>query len=222
MQSCQSQSNFDLSQISLNENIDNLHLEKLDLEEKDLYLSSDYSGYVIYDKEFLNYEGVNLEGRINSESNYERNKVSFWFSKENKLISLLDIDLYTHDECVKFLDVLTKKLGAPEYRYYRDKRERERENPTNYLWEDLINNRTYFLDVARDSETKKYGRAHLYVLKNSNTVLYNTMFDFPAYGYYKAFIKTRNEKQSSSYTYQQYVEDRVKAGRGKNETYYSK
>ena len=49
-QSCQSQSNFDLSEITLKENVKDLPLEKLNLEEKDLYLNPDkYSGYTVYD-----------------------------------------------------------------------------------------------------------------------------------------------------------------------------
>jgi len=222
VQSCQSQSNFDLSDITLNENIKDLPLEKLDLYEKDFFLSSEYSGYTIYDKQFLNFEEVELEGQIHANTNYKRNRVYFWFSKKDSIISILEIDLYTHDECTDFVNVLIEKLGPPDFRRYGDKREKERDNPSNYLWEDTVNNRTYFLDVYKDYETKKYERAHLYMLKNSDTIVYPIMFDFPEYGYYGRFIDERRKKQDPTYTYQQYLADKVKRGRGEYENYYTK
>ncbi|QXP59324.1 hypothetical protein [Olleya sp. HaHaR_3_96] len=222
LQSCISQSNFDLSDITLNENIKDLPIEKLDLYEKDFFLSSEYSGHTIYDKQFLNFKGVALEGRIHPNTNYLRNSVSFWFSKKDNIISILEINIHTHDECTEFVNVLIKKLGNPNYIRFENKKERERDNPSNYLWEDTVNNRTYFLDVYKDYQTKKYEKAHLYMLKNSDTIVYPTMFDFPEYGYYGEFIDERSKKQDPTYTYQQYVADKVKRGRGEYENYYTK
>jgi hypothetical protein len=211
-----------LSEITLKESLKDLPIESQGLKKESLFFCPDCFGYKFYEGEVLNYGGNDLSGGIYPNKNWQRNRTIFWFSKQTENLLLLEVNIYKEEDKGRFLNDLLSVLGLPSYRKYKDKHEKEKDNPKNYIWETKNHNKTYFLEIKENRVTKKDTSYNLYVVLNSNKELFEKILEFPSYSYYGDFIRERERKKDLTYTYQQYVEDKVKSGRGENNTYYTK
>jgi hypothetical protein len=224
LQSCNSQSNFDLLKFPLDTKVEDLSLNAIEVKKGSYYLGMDYKTYKIYDSKFLRIGDLDVAGRIYPDKNYERNVVNFCFSKKDSVITSIEVNVYTQDEKIEFIKKLKETLGKPKYTSFnlRTTKKGEKIKEVNgYVWENLYKNKTYFFKLykIRATSDPTFEEANLKIVSHSDEFLYSKILS--SFQYYEDYIEERERKGDLNYTYQQFVKDETKGGRAQYYIHYS-
>ncbi len=223
LESCNSQSNFDLLKFPLDTKVEDLSLNDIEVKKGSYYLGMDYKTYKIYNSKFLRIGNLDVAGRIYPNKNYERNVVNFCFSKKDSIITSLEINIYTEELDPEIMNRLSKKLGEPNFLGFDSQKDKEESKPDTYVWEDLKEKKTFFLHrtILSSEGKKKFKSLRLFIVNHSDRVMYNQILDFGDFQYYSDYIEERERKGDLNYTYQQFVKDETKGGRAQYYIHYS-
>lgn len=217
LQSCQSQSEFDLSSITFTEHINTL--PSANIKYKKIYNTEfvePQSYYETYNNELLFFYGATLAGRDNS----MKNRVSFHFNKTDSIIGKYKVHTYTIKSSEKLLETLQKMLGKAEFTHFTSIKDKQANNFSAKVWENREKNITWFLMYSlREIDDKTIKRGTLHVIDNSQVHFYESMLSGP-FQYYGDFIEYRKNHKTPNYTYQQFLEDERKKDKTPDNNYY--
>jgi len=197
--SCQSQSNFDLTNIKLNKNkISEIIPKDIDSKTFDSGLSGGDNKFtstksekiLIFNKE--NFAGKNPKA-------YSANSVFLMFNKKDSIVTKFTLNIFTPKQSEKLLKTLQNKLGDPNYTGYSLAEDKVNNNPSIFMWEDIKNNTFYHLHYTKQD----YGMdATLNVMPVKKVYP-----GLPGITYWESFTYERNKRKDNNYTYQQFIMD---------------
>lgn len=201
LQGCQSQSDFDLTEVKLNEQkvneivADEGSFNFQELSDKGPFYASSKS------EKFLIFNGVGLAGRIDPESQRARNGLNLYYSKNDSIVNKYQIFIYTYPESEKLLNTLMDKFGSPDYSHYKSAEAKASDNFDALIWEDQNNNRLYLLKYSPGFTQK----ANLEVKVNSSDPKILNLHG--SFSYWDDYLYERNKKDENGYTYQMFLEE---------------
>ncbi len=204
LQSCKSQPNFDLTELSLkSEKISSL---VPDIKNKTIYpYGGNGTEYVITKNyRFLNFNGVILIGRQSPNSKRGINGVSFYYNKKDSIINQYGVSIYSEKQAKDLLNALIEKLGKPDFTSYMRVEDKIDDNFDALLWEETTNNHLYLIRYGLDGTVK----ASLEVKNNSTNI--QDLYLTGEFGYWEDFLLSRKQKGDTNYTYQDYLKDELK------------
>ncbi|WP_289044021.1 hypothetical protein [uncultured Olleya sp.] len=198
------QSNFDLTKLSLNKDKINDVITK-DTKIKKYPLGNTNNEYISTKaEELLIFNNTSLIGRQNPDSNRGVNGINFYYNKKDSIIYKYQVFIYSKVQAEKLLSALKLKLGEPDYTGYMRLGDKEKEKFSSLLWEEKENNRLYLLNYSLD-ETEK---ARLEVKINSSDI--NELNLTASFSYWEDYLKVRNRKDNPNYTYQDFLDEKLK------------
>ncbi len=170
MQSCGSQTDFDLTQLTLKgEKIGDFVTKDMTKQVYPLVNKTvtDKEYIIVKSDKLLKFNSTNLIGRQNPNSHkYGINGVSFYYTKVDSIIYKYTISIYSKKQAKDLLKALYEKLGKPNYTSYRSAEDKEKNNFNALLWEDTVNNHLYQLRYGLNGTVK----ANLEVKNNSTNI----------------------------------------------------
>jgi|GEM_PF-3644876 len=203
-QGCQSQSNFDLIELSLNKDKINDVITK-DTKIKKYPLGNTNNEYISTKaEELLIFNNTSLIGSQNPDSNRGVNGINFYYNKKDSIIYKYQVFIYSKVQAEKLLSALKLKLGEPNYTGYMRFGDKEKDNFSSLLWEEKENNRLYLLNYSLN-ETEK---ARLEVKNNSSDI--NELNLTASFSYWEDYLKVRKRKDNLNYTYQDFLDEKLK------------
>ncbi len=221
MNRCKSQSkfNFDLSEEVLGKKISIItSINDVKFNKTPLSIGENYDCIESYSKQLLAFYNIDFEDTLVPDSNYGRNSVTFHFSKKDSIIGSYYLNTYTKESSKRLLELLQNKFGDSNFTHFRDKISKEKGEFDGKIWEDNVNNVTYFLNYKKrsmhDIETVE---GWLTVVDNSNTIFLENASS-GKFGYWSSYLSDRKRKGKENYTYQQFLIEKTEEG----EEYYEK
>lgn len=204
-QSCKSQSNFDLIELSLNKDKVNEIVPK-DSKVRTYPLGITENAYLSTKEEkLLTFNKVSLIGRQSQESKRGINGVNLYYNKKDSIIYKYQVFIYSEKQAIDLLSALKSKLGEPNYTKYMRFADKEKNDFSALLWEDTANNRLYLLDYGLDGTEK----AKLEVKENSSNIKELNLIG--SFGYWEDYLYARKKKDNpTSYTYQDFLAEKIK------------
>jgi hypothetical protein len=214
--SCSSQNNkFDLSKITFKENINllisinNVSLTAGISEAKTIF---GYERFESSARNFLNFEGVQLDGIFNN----KKNKVVLHYSEIDSVLKMYEIEIYTKKECSDLVNLLEQKLGKSyleeNMQGYTDAEGSTYDN-TIYkrVWQDKESDISYLLQHSyEDVKAKTSPFVWLTVINNKSKELYPFIADFKN-NWYGDYLKCRAKKEIT-YSFDDYAKDEKQNG----------
>ncbi len=200
MQSCQSQPNFDLTTLSLKtQNIDSLITA--DIERQEFALGKSDKAYMnVRDDRFVYFNGVNLKGQQNPDSDdYGVNGISLYFNTISRMIYQYEVYIFSEQQAKDLLTALREKLGNPNFTRFKSPKDKDVDNFEALLWEDRTNAHLYLFEYSLDETIK----AKLTV--KDNDVSIENLNILPPFSYWEDYLYTRQRKNKEGYTYQDYL-----------------
>ncbi len=203
-QSCQSQPNFDLTTLGLKtQNIDSLITA--DIERQEFALGKSDKAYMnVRDDRFVYFNGVNLKGQQNPDSDdYGVNGISLYFNTISRMIYQYEVYIFSEQQAKDLLTALREKLGKPNYTGYRRAPDKEIDNFDALVWEDVINEHLYLFEYTLDQTIK----AKLTVKDNVANI--EDLNIFPPFRYWEDYLYARQRKNKEGYSYQKYLAEKL-------------
>lgn len=198
-QGCQSQSNFDLIELKLNEDKINDILPK-DAKIRTYPLGITDNAYIgTKAAELLVFNEVNLMGRQNPDSNRGINGVNLYYNKKDSIIYKYQVFIYSEAQAIDLLSSLKSKFGEPNYTSYMRFGDKEKDDFSALLWEDKSSNRLYLLNYSLDESEK----ARLEVKMNSAII--NELNLTAPFTYWEDYLRIRKRKNDPNFTYQDFL-----------------
>lgn len=202
-QSCTSQSDFDLTQLSLKSEKVNELVTK-DMKKQVFPLGNTDKEYMnVRSDKFLNFNGTNLVGRQNPNSKNGVNGLSFYYNKKDSIIYKYEVYIFSDQQAKDLLEALNKKLGKPQFTHFRIPEDKSNNKFDALLWEDKTNNKLYLLNYDLDDTIK----AKLEVKRNSSNL--EELNIIGAFGYWEDYLYARQRKNDSNYSYQDYLKEKL-------------
>ncbi len=199
LQNCESQSNFDLTNIKLNKD-KVMEIIPKDVESNifDAGLSGgDYKFSSVNSEKILIFDNQNFAGK--NPKAYSDNHVFFFFNKNDSIVTRYTLDIFTSKQSEKLLKTLNNKLGDPNYTGYSLAEDKVNNNPSIFMWEDIKNNTFYHIQYTKQN----YGMgATLNVMP-----IKKDYPGLPGITYWESFTYERNKRKDVNYTYQQFIID---------------
>ncbi len=206
LQSCQSQSNFDLTQLTLKG-------EKInDIVSKDMkpvmYPAGVDKGGVIKKyvnvkggkaNKLLNFNGTSLVGKQSLNSKNGINGISFYYKTKDSTIYKYDVYIFSKKQAKDLLTALKKKLGEPQFTSFSTPEDKINGNFEGLLWVDNTKNHLYMFEYSLDQTIK----AKLIVQNNSWNIEEITIF--PPFSYWEDYLYDRKRKNDSNFSYQDFL-----------------
>jgi len=210
--SCKGQksSDLDLSRGILGKHIDSILTPNIKtINDFDSY-GVDKDSRIAVDKEVLCFNGVNISGFFKENTNYLKNSVTFFFTKQNKRILGYDIKTYQTEKSNLLIQQLEQLLGKPNFIGYFNKEAREKNEFDAKVWEDKVNNCTYLLNTTIQKNGKE---CWLFILDNTASYFYNRVLGLAEFNRWEKFKKYKKRfEKPESYTYQDYIKYKTEKG----------
>ncbi|MFD1552975.1 hypothetical protein DNU06_15765 [Putridiphycobacter roseus] len=201
LQGCQSQSDFDLAKIILNQD------KVSDIIPKDIKLATYDNGVTNGDNKYastgsdkiLIFNQINLSGE-NPKANYE-NKAVVYFNIQDSIITRYQLDISVTKQSEELLKTLKEKLGNPNYTGFSSEKDKMDNLPSEFIWEDIENNILYHLS---------YSKQHYGIDANLNVLpIMKTYPALPGITYWESFMHYREKSDNTNYTYQDFLKERL-------------
>jgi len=152
-------------------------------------------------EEILNLGGLNLSNQ--GRDNY----VVFYYNINNKVF-YYSVQINQEKSGNALLNKLVEKLGEADYFGYegsgKEMVDFNKETPSQYIWEDKINNRLFILSFERKNQI--IFRVMINPKKSED------ILGMARAGYWGDFVDKRIKINNSDYTYKQFIKDDLKDG----------
>ncbi|WP_034258709.1 hypothetical protein [Aequorivita capsosiphonis] len=200
-QACTSQSDFDLTQLTLNGEKVNALVTK-EMKNQVFPLGNTENEYLnVRDDKFLNFNGTNLVGRQNPNSENGVNGVSFYYNKNDSVIYKYEIYIFSDKQARDLVSALNDKLGKPQFTHFKKPEDKDNNKFDALLWEDITNNKLYLLNYGLDGTVK----AKLEVKNNSSDI--EELNIIGAFGYWEDYLYVRKRKNNPHFSYQDFIKE---------------
>lgn len=197
--SCQSQSNFDLTNIKLNKDkVMEIIPKDVDSKTFDAGLSGGDNKFTsIKSEKILIFNKESFAGK-NSKA-YSANSVFLMFNKKDSIVTSYTLHVFIEKQGEKLLKTLNNKLGNPNYTGYSLAEDKVNNNPSVFMWEDKKDNTFYHIQYTKQN----YGmEATLNVMP-----IKKVYPGLPGITYWESFTYERDKRKDTNYTYQQFIID---------------
>ncbi len=195
-QNCNTEPNFDMAKIKFNlDNISAVLPKNIKSVTRSRGASSNYKETTIFSH--LYFSGIDFSGK--NPKAYSKNRATFYYEAKDNLITEYWLTVMDTKQSEELLEILQKSLGKPNYTGFQIPMDKSNNNPNTFIWEDVKNNRFYYLNYTQ----QHYGKeAQLYVMP--------ILEKYPGYiqGYWEDFTDERAKRKTSNFTYQDYLKYR--------------
>ena len=203
MQSCNAQSDFDLTQIKLQKDkISDVIATDVKRTVRPGGGGIDLEYLSIKDPKFLRFHGADLRGQQNPDNNnYGLNGITVYYNKQDSIIFRYDIYIYSEKQAKDLLSALREKLGEPNFTGFRKPEDKTKNKFRTIVWEDLKKQELYFFEYTLDETIK----GQLKVIHNFKDINRLNILGF--FSEWEDYLYVRQQKGNINYTYQDFLKD---------------
>ncbi|PIE50608.1 MAG: hypothetical protein CSA38_02245 [Flavobacteriales bacterium] len=196
LQSCNAQSDFDMTNIKFNvDNISVILPKNIKSVTHNRGISPEYKETTI--SSHLYFAGIDFSGK--NPKAPTQNCAVFFYNTKNNLITEYWLNVLDTKQSEQLLKKLKERLGKPNYTEFKTPIDKTNNNPNKLIWEDVKNNRFYYLSYTE----QHYGR-------DAQLIVMPILEKYPGYiiSYWEDFTDERTKRKDPNFTYQDYLKYR--------------